>query len=202
MTPDEIQDCLARARRGERAAFDRLLEEHRGRLGSWVRGQIGARLRAHVDPEDIVQDSCLRAFESIGRFEWRHDRSFFQWLCAIARHLIWSASQRRSGRELSLTIDPPRGDASPSKAMRREERFDRLEQALRQLGPEEREVVRLARIEGLKARQIAERLGRPEPTVRSLLARALRKLREAMGDTRSLNLPDRQIDFGGRDGEG
>jgi RNA polymerase sigma-70 factor (ECF subfamily) len=201
VTRDEFQAFLARAQGGEREASDRLLEEHRGRLETWVRRQIGARLRSRADAEDIVQDTFLRAFESIGRFSWTHDDSFFQWLCAIARHLIWNASQRGSSRELSLSIDPPQRGAAPSTAMRREERFDRLERALRDLRPEEREVVRLARMEGLKAREIAERLGRPEPTVRSLLARAFRKLRDSIGETRSLHLPDRKLHFGGPNGD-
>ncbi len=201
MTQDRLRDLLARAQGGEREAFDRLIEEYRGRLEDWVRGQVGPRLRARVDAEDIVQDACLRAFESIARFSWRHDDSFFQWLCTIARHLIWNASQRRSTGELSLSIDPPRSSATPSTVLRREERFHRLERALRDLSPEERDVVRLARIDGLTAREIAQRIGRPEPTVRSLLARALRKVRDSFGETRSLHLPDRQLDFGGPTGE-
>jgi hypothetical protein len=61
---------------------------------------------------------------------------------------------------------------------------------------EARAVSRIIGTEG-----IAKKLGRPEPTVRSILARALRKLRDSIGETRSLHLPDRQLDFGGPNDE-
>ena len=197
VTPEQIHELVHRAQGGERAAFDELAEGHRQRLIAWTRNRIGSHSRARLDVEDIVQDTYLRAFESIQRFVWRHEDSFFQWLSTIAQHLVWNMSRRLSAGDVNLTIDPPGSTVSPSRVMRREERFDRLERALLDLRPEEREIVRLARIEGLKAQEIAKRLGRPEPTVRSLLVRALSKLRESIGDTRSLNLPNRELDIGG-----
>ncbi len=201
LTTSEIQNLIARAQAGEREAFDQLFSEFGNRLETWIRRHIGVRLRFRVDAEDIRQETHLRAFELIGRFSWRHEDSFFQWLSTIARHLIWNVSQKRPRDELRLTIDPPKSGTSPSKAMRRQERFRRLEQSLADLRPQERNVVRLALIEGLRAREIAEQLSCPEPTVRSLLARALRKLKDSMGDTRSLNLPDQKFNFGEPDNE-
>lgn len=57
----------------------------------------------------------------------------------------------------------------------------RLDRALARLRPEEREVLMLACVEDLTCAQIAELFGRPRGTVTSLLFRAQRKVREALG---------------------
>ena len=85
--------------------------------------------------------------------------------------------------------------------MQRNERFDRLQEALQSLSPEHREVIELARIKGLKAREISERMGRSPVAVRLLLFRALEQLRNRFGDTASLNLPDRAMPTGGDDND-
>ena len=49
-------------------------------------------------------------------------------------------------------------------------------------------------MEGLKVREIAERMGRSESAVKNLLFKATKKLKESFGDTESLNLPDRSLE--------
>ncbi|HAK96178.1 MAG TPA: hypothetical protein DCM87_14590, partial [Planctomycetes bacterium] len=88
--------------------------------------------------------------------------------------------------------------ASPSRAARREERFDRLEGALARLPEEHRQVIRLARIEGLPIAEIAVRMNRSAAAVSMLLSRALKRLREGFGDTESMSLPDRMLGGAGR----
>ncbi len=188
----EIEESLAcRARAGDRSAFEELLGMQRGHLRSWIDSRVGQKLRVSIDVEDILQDTQLRALESIGRFVWRGEDSFFRWLCVIAQHLIWNASKKRSRRETRLVVEPPGPGMPPSTDMRRKERLDRLEQSLQNLRPDEREAVRLSRIEGLRIREVAERMNRPDSTVQSIIARALKKLRDSFGDTESLHLPDR-----------
>jgi RNA polymerase sigma factor (sigma-70 family) len=77
--------------------------------------------------------------------------------------------------------------------LRREERFERLEKSLQSLSPDHREVILLARIEGLQIAAIAERLGRSKSAVKSLLLRALKELKRSFGDTESFHLPDRSL---------
>jgi RNA polymerase sigma-70 factor (ECF subfamily) len=87
----------------------------------------------------------------------------------------------------------PVDDATPSKAMRRDERFDRLQSAIDRLSPDHRRVILLARIEGLQVKEIAKLMQRSESAVKSLLLRALKALQESFGDTESLGLPDRRL---------
>jgi len=75
--------------------------------------------------------------------------------------------------------------------------MERLERALGRLSPDHAEVVRLVKIEGLRIRDVAERMGRSETAVKNLLLRALGSLREAFGETGSLHLPARTLRIDG-----
>ena len=194
---DSIEALITSAKTGDRAAFDELLEAHSIPLPAWIRTRVGDRIRRRVEVEDVVQETQLRAFQSIERFTWRGKDSFHRWLCTIAQHLIWNASQKRSTDDVELAIDIPDSGVSPSRRLQRDERFDRLEQSIQRLSPDERQVIRLSRIEKLKLREIAVRMNRSELGVKSLLSRALRKLKESFGDTESLHLPDRGLSLGG-----
>jgi RNA polymerase sigma-70 factor (ECF subfamily) len=104
--------------------------------------------------------------------------------------------------KLELKTEVPGGDVSPSKHLRRDERFDRLQHSLDRLSPDHRRVIILSRIKGLTTGEIAIRMDRSESAVKSLLFRALRELKGAFGDTASLSLPDRSLEDRGstRDG--
>ena len=82
---------------------------------------------------------------------------------------------------------------SPSRGLRRAERLERLKDALRDLKPEQREAIELAKIDGLKVREIAARMNRSEVAVKQLLSRGLRRMKKTFGDTESLHLPDQGL---------
>lgn len=191
MLEESLDALVQRARGGDRSAFDELFETHADRLRMWIRSRLGEKLRRNLDVDDVLQETQLRAFRTIDRFKCVQEDSFHRWLATIAQHLIWSASQKRSTDDIRLVADPAVSDVSPSRRMRREDRFDRLDDALQRLRPDEREAVRLARIKGLKVKEVAQRMKRPEATVKSLISRSLRKLRESFGETESFHLPDR-----------
>jgi RNA polymerase sigma-70 factor (ECF subfamily) len=151
----------------------------------------------------VLQETLLRALGSIASFQWRGEDSFGRWLRQIAEHRIRDAAKSGGCRtELGIDRDRAGADVSPSRAARREERLQRLEGALGRLSPDHVRVIRLARIDGLKIREVAERMGRSETAVKNLLLRALRALREGFGDTESLGLPDRGLEAGDDAGDG
>ena len=193
---DTTRSQIDRAQRGDREAFDALADAHRERLLAFVRTRLGHGLRTRVEPEDLVQDALLRAFESVARFEWRGPDSLFNWLASIVEFRIRDLSRSaRRKPQLPLTIDPAGDEVSPSKNLRREERFDRLETALDRLSGDHREVIRLAHIKKLSLDEIAQRTNRTPGAVRQLLLRALEKMRESFGDeTESLHLPSRSLE--------
>lgn len=191
----DVQPLVERAKAGDRAAFDLLVETYRERLHSRIRSRIGIKLRGRVHPDDVFQEACLRAFESLGRFQAQSDDSFYHWLCGIAEHLLWNASQKRSGCEGRLVHDVSASTVSAGRQLRREERMNRLQEAMRGLSEDQREAIQLAKIDGLKVREIAARMDRTPDSVKQLLSRGLRQLKQTIGETESLRLPDRGLEL-------
>jgi RNA polymerase sigma-70 factor, ECF subfamily len=196
------QEALVkRARGGVRAAFDALAEHHRAKLLRWIHSRMSPPLRAKVEPEDLLQETLVWAHRSIGKLDWGGEEAFEHWLFSIAKHVVLKEAARRGGKgENLLECEPPTEESSPSQAMRRGERFDRLEAALQGLSPDHRRVVELARLRGMPIKEIASQMQRSPDAISQLLNRALKKLKESFGDTESLGFPDRSLgDRGGED---
>lgn len=190
----EIQRLVDRAKAGDHPAFNRLLEESRGQLEGVLRAMPTSELQHIVDVEEVVQETFARAFEIIQDFEWRGNGSFSAWLRGIARNIVVDAiRKKRPSHGLQVVERTPAEEVSPSRAARRDERFNRLDGALERLQPDHRAVLMLSRIEGLPIREIAERMNRSPNAVKKLLSRALKALRSSFGDTESLHLPDRRF---------
>ncbi len=180
-----------RAQAGDRSAFDRLASKFRGRLSALAHLRLGTRLREKVETDDVIQDVLLKAFRSVKKVAFDDERSFFKWLARITEHVVVDTARKHGSRPISpLLEEVPGRSVSPSKGLRRGERFLRLQNALDSLSPDDREIVILARLEGLSLKEVAERMGRSYAASAQLLSRALQKLRVSFGDTESLHLPD------------
>ncbi len=195
--PPEIQ----RAQAGDRDAFNGLVEGVRSRLEALIRSRLNPSLQQAVEVQDAFQETVLRAIGGMERFEWRGEDSFFRWLGGIAVNIVFENAARGRRRGDAPPLDEvPVDVVSPSRALRREERFDRLQDALSSLSAEYRQVLVLVRLEGLPIKEVARRMDRSYKAVSHLLFRATRKLREVFGDTESLQLPDRRFTHeGGED---
>lgn len=191
--PDETRarEKVERARNGDSQAFAELFEPLRQQLLAAIRRRLSPEIRQRIDPEDVLQDTFVRGLHSFTRFEWQGEESLRRWLESIATHVTLDVV-RHQGRRKTLRLDHDMmGDgAPPSRAMRRQERRERLQNSLRTLSPDHRMVLELSRMQELSIREIAERMGRTESAVKNLLLRATRKLRESFGDTASLGLDD------------
>jgi RNA polymerase sigma-70 factor (ECF subfamily) len=192
-SPEETKTLLDKAQLGERSAFDLLIERFRARIEALIGSRLGSHLRGHVTVEDILQESLLQAFGAFERFRWQGEDSFIRWLGGIAENVIRRES-RRLDQTRKIRLDPRTvQEVSPSKAMRRDERFERLEKALGNLSDDHRRVIILSRIDGLPTKEIARRMKRSESAVKNLLLRALKQLQASFGDTESLRLPRRSL---------
>ena len=201
MNPNHTQEALIqRARNRDAEAFEALVHSCRDELQVYVVSRVGTHLRSRVEPEDIVQETCARAWDSIDRVEWSGNATFIRWLKGIARHVILQQAGRHENDALLYVEEDRAGnEPSPSRALRREERFDRLQAAVDRLPPDYRQAVVLVRLNGLQIKDAAAQMDKSPKAVTHLLARALKLLREDLGDTASLGLPARRFEPKGRE---
>ncbi len=194
---DTARILIQKAQCGDRDAFAEIFDTYRHRLAGLIESRMGPGVRSSLEVDDVLQEAFARAFQSLDRFRWRDDESFIRWLGGIAENIILQHARAHTRRrKFQLTGDVPASGASPSRSLRRNERFERLQGALDALTPEQREIIRLLRIEGLKIREVAARTGRSAHAVKQLMLRGLRRLRANIRESESLHLPDRPLDFG------
>jgi len=137
-----------------------------------------------ADAEDLVQETMLRAFRSIERFDGRHPRA---WLLTIMRNAQINRFRRKrpgllndpdeaADRALSMADERPGPEQVAMDA-----RFDAVvEEAYQELPERFREVVDLVDLAGLSYAEAAEVLEVPQGTVMSRLHRGRKRLREAL----------------------
>jgi len=199
---------------GNREAFEALVRRYSCYVESLVRAEMGPHLLQRFEPEDLVQESLIKAFQSIGSFRGEREDSFRNWLSTIARRVVQYEGRLQSARlekfpgEISLYHQPAGqcGEAkelgafleNPGKTpfvnLLRDERFNRLKDALGSLSPEHREVILRVRVQKLPVKEVAWRMGRSPNATSVLLFRALLKLREAFGHTESYHLSPRSLE--------
>jgi RNA polymerase sigma-70 factor (ECF subfamily) len=143
-----------------------------------------SRVSSERDAEDLSQEAFLRAFRSLGQLQ--EPKLFLGWMLRICRNLATDHLRKRKP-EASLEGLGERGvdaqsqnDDSAQKVqatLEREEEMTRVMKAVDRLSEKYRTVVVLRYLKGLSNRELAERLGEPEGTIRNRVFRALGKLR-------------------------
>jgi RNA polymerase sigma-70 factor (ECF subfamily) len=167
---------VARARRGDREAFEALVRRHFGAAFATALAVLGNRM----DAEDVCQDAYLRALERLDQL--RRPERFAAWLLQIVRNSARNYhSYRRVRAAVSLEEVSAASEDDPSLTAERAELAGRLETALSELSGIQREVVLLHDMEGWKHREIAEALEISEGMSRQHLFNARRVLRRRLG---------------------
>jgi RNA polymerase sigma-70 factor (ECF subfamily) len=148
--------------------------------------KLSPQAREFCEVEDLVQETCLRAFRDIASFTYQSPGSFLRWLSAIADHAIidrtrYRNRERRAGQEIpfrsaSNPIGPDPADSrTPSRLFAQQEAVERLLARLDALPEDYRRVLVLAKIEGLTTAEMAERMGKSREAVALLVYRALKR---------------------------
>jgi RNA polymerase sigma-70 factor (ECF subfamily) len=195
-------DLLGRARAGDAQARADLFARCRDRLRRMVRLRLDRRLQGRVDPSDVLQDAYLDYARRFPEWVERPAMPFFLWLRLLTgqklvdlhrRHL--GAQMRDAGQEVSLYRGalPQASSAalaahllgrltSASQAAVRAETQVRVQEALNGMEPIDREILTLRHIEMLRNEEAAEVLGLGKSAASNRYIRALRRLKEALGD--------------------
>jgi len=195
-SPTSTFALLEKAKTGDEQALSRAFEKHRRRLAVLIHYKLSPLARQSCEVDDLVQETHLRAFRDIGRFTYQSPGSFLRWLSSIADHVIvdrmrYLNRERRAGEEVpfrsaSNPAGPDPADTkTPSRLFAQQEAVARLLARLDALPEDYRQVLILAKIEGLTTAEMAERLGKTREAVALLVFRALKRFREIARETRS-----------------
>lgn len=171
---------ISAAKRGDRKAFDVLINRYRGLVNSLV----FANVRRSEETKDIVQDVFLRAFRFIGELDDRE--KFGPWIAQIARMLSinWISRHRNMTSIESIDLEDPRllyrqsaWRHTPHDRIVNTEMRQTVLRAIDSLQERYKIVLLLKYMEDLPYEKIAELLDVSVATVRSRLYRAKTKLR-------------------------
>ncbi len=178
-TPDALTaEVLARARAGERAAFEQLFRCWYGRLASHAAGLT----RTRDEAEDVVQDLFVALWHKHDSLPELDKLPAYLHRATRNRALNQLRQQRTAGKWLSRQDSEPATPAVAESELVGQEVAARVNAALEALGPRSREVFLLSRDQGLTYAAIAETLGISVKTVETLMSRSLKALREALAD--------------------
>jgi RNA polymerase sigma-70 factor (ECF subfamily) len=177
------------------AAF---LARYRSYLRLLAGARVGQRPTAQLDPSDIVQDTLLKACRATDQFRGRTEQELVAWLRSILentfKNAVRTCSRRREHIPVSIpltteqssaeqAVAPVDGQPRPDEIAVQNEKLLQLTRALAQLPDEQRAVMEMRYLYGLKLAEICQQTGRTKPSVVGLLFRAGKALRTLMGDS-------------------
>jgi len=177
------QDLLREAQQGRRDALEALLARYRPRLERWATGRLPRNARSLLDTGDLVQETLLRALETIGSIGARHPGSFESYvrqavLNRVRDQVRW-ARRRGAGQVDSDSLVHP--GPSPLEEAIGSDVVTRYEEAMSVLSDDERQLLHL-RIElDMSYEEIAVLVGKPSAdAARMAIQRSLHRLAVAM----------------------
>jgi RNA polymerase sigma-70 factor, ECF subfamily len=182
---DDASLALA-AGRGDIDAFEEIVRRYQGRVYAAAYRITGNR----EDALDVTQDAILKAFQKIG--SWAPTGSFLSWLLRLTTNQAIDHIRRRKrrrhepldetfiGETEGAAVEP--SIASTDQTVVGHEIEARVRAALVNLSPMQRTVFVLRHFEDLSLAEIAEDLGCTVGSVKVHLFRALKKLRDLLGD--------------------
>jgi len=180
----EAGGAIERARSGDSDAFRLLVEQH-----SHAIFRLAFRMTGNEqDAEDVVQETFLRAYRQLDKYEARS--SFSTWLFRIASNysldLIRMRKRHEDRRERGtseehdilqvIPVDTP----GPDRIVYGTEVQQKVSAALNQLSAQERTAFVLRHFEGLSIEEIGEALGTGANATKHSIFRAVQKLRKSL----------------------
>lgn len=172
--------ALAERSLGDREAFAALYDRYFPRVYNYVR----FRCTDPATADDLTSQIFERVLDRIGTYQPK-TAPFGAWLFAIARNLLndhLRAQRRRTWVSLDELKQLFSRAPGPEETVIAAETHRRLLEALDKLSERERDLIALKFTAGLTNRQIAEMSGLSESNVAVIVFRALRQLRDLLGE--------------------
>lgn len=209
--PQPTLVLLARARQGDDAAINGLLERHRAAIRRMIDRRMDRVVQRRVDASDIVQDVMIEANRRLGDYLANPTMPFHLWLRHMARDRLIDAHRRHrvaSTRSLDREVPLVAVDGAnqsqadligqladreltPAAAATWRELERRFAAAVEQLDTDDRTIVLLRHFEHLSTAEAATALGLSKPAAGMRYLRAMRRLRVLLDgfDTAAAELP-------------
>jgi RNA polymerase sigma-70 factor (ECF subfamily) len=182
-----LDPLIAEARAGSRAALDQLIE----RLAEHLWAELGGRSKPRgLGPSqgisDLIQDTLVRVREKFAKFERHSFADFKQWARAVLhrRRQEWIRNYRaRNSKEkrekiwLAVRSREDLDGCNPRDPAQHREETTRAEAAFANLKQNERFIISLRLLEGMRYRQIAEMTGWSQEACRKAYDRAIARLK-------------------------
>ncbi len=181
----EDREVIQRVLEGDNDAFGLLVEKYQTKVYNLALRMCGNE----DDAFDLSQESFLRAWRSLGSFQF--EASFSTWLFRLSSNICLDflrAKKRRATVSLTMVsdedeetqLDLPDAGPTPEEAALAADDRRLLAEALNSLPADFRQIITLRAIDDLSYTQIAEILGIQEGTVKSRLSRARTALRNKL----------------------
>ena len=184
---DSTLTLLARAREGDEQALNDLFARYLPVLRRWASGRLPRWARDLADTPDLVQETLLRTFKKIDRFDQRGEGAFQAYLRQAVMNRIRDELRSARRRPSGVAIDAELATEAPSplEAAIGAEALDRYDAALEMISEDDRELI-VGRLElGLTYAELAAATGRPTAgAARMAAVRALVRLAEGMNGPR------------------
>jgi len=179
------RDLVERAREGDAQAFGQLVRRHQPRIHRLAVHM----LRDRAEAEDVAQETFVRAYQALARFDGRSEP--YTWFYRIAVNLSLNTIRaRRSSRMSGDAQDPrlegvlaerrPSAMADPPGDAARKQLYTTLCEGIDQLSDTLRTTLILVCIDGRSHEEASEILGAPEGTIAWRVHEARRKLKDYM----------------------
>lgn len=176
----EINDQIAKAKRGDQASFTHLLDAYWNEVYHFIL----RRTENEADAEDITIQTFAKAFDQIASY--REEFQFNTWLIAIAKNVHIDLLRKQRAAKNFETQSPEEGwdiaDSAPTAEDKliTEQNLNRLLQCIKQLKPHYQEVIHLRYFQELSYQDIADQLNEPLTNVKVKLLRARKLLAEIL----------------------
>jgi RNA polymerase sigma-70 factor (ECF subfamily) len=180
------EELIERTLRGDRSAFQALVERYQQKVYAVTYGVLGNRENAL----DATQETFIKAYRSLSGFKGKS--SFYTWLYRIAFNSAIDLGRKETHREEvefreELDQAEEKGEfpvapktVNPADELMRKELGDIIEDAIQQLPPDQRTAIVLREIEGLSYKEIAKVMKCSEGTVMSRLHYGRKRLQEIL----------------------
>jgi RNA polymerase sigma-70 factor (ECF subfamily) len=177
-TNDKLLILLAK--QGNESAFRELYETHYEMIYRLAYRYV----KSQPDAEDVLQDTFIKAFNAIQKFDFNISSNFSAWIYQICVRCSYDYFRKRkkikSDQTTSLSemyVEPEAKNSSPEKLAISNQAIQQVKDALFVLSPKQRIIFDLRHLQHKALKEIAERLQISPSTVKKQLERAVAKLR-------------------------